>query len=203
MDGGQHLAHFRVDVDPRSGRVVELDAEHGERRLAAARVVIGIVVGEHLGLHDRHVRERGLQTCDQGPGIERLPPELERPCVDEDTIPLDAAGDVVGLMKALAPPDRLRVLGGQPHHVVVLVLDPGQVDLLDRAAAEHLGPALGLHGAERRRIDRPPGERLARHVESGGIGPRERLHGQQTAEGECQREEPEDNAGDVMPAHPS
>ena len=202
MDGRDGLPERRIDVHPRAHGVRELHAQDRKRRLAIARIVVGVVSGEHLVLRDRLVRECGPKPLEERLGAEGLCSHPQRRRVHEQARRGVGGPDGIGLVQSFR--FRIRqVIGRVAREEVRRVFDAPQLDFLRRGAVAEAQPVLGPWHRKGREIQRSAAERVGAHAEPFGVRPRERLHRQQSAEGPSQGKHPEHRAEHVVPAHPA
>ena len=203
---GDHPAECWIDVDPGLHGIAELDAHHRQRRLpfarVAARVVVGVVVGQQLGLDHRHARNRRRQPLQQRLGAERLLAQRQRIGRDEQR-PRQPTASVDVRPAFGRNAGRLLRSCSHAHGVVGIVLDAQQLDLLDRLSAGDALPCPAVHGREAREVERTAGQCVARDVEAAGVVPGVGIHRQQAAEDPGQGDESENDARQVVPAHPA
>ena len=205
---GDHPAQRRIDVDPRLQGIAELDAQHRQRRLprarGTARIVVGVVVGQQRGFDDRRAGNRRRQPRQQRLHAERLVAHRQRVGRDEQRPGHDVAHDTVRPpRRRLHGPLHVDLPGPEAQGIIRIVLDAQQLDLLHRTPFGDASPRPGIRRREARQLHRSAGQRIARDVEAADAGPGVGLHRQQTAEHPGQRREPEDDAGQVVPAHPA
>ena len=204
MNRRDELAELGIDVDPGLERVVELHAQHGQRGLAVARVVIRVVVGRAARASTIDASGAAARRRASSVSVgERLGARGQRARVDEHVLRLGAAGDRVRLMQPLAARVRLGACARVTREVVRRVVDASKLDLLQRPAGEQRGPGSAANGGNCSSSTGPPVSASSEISRLVGVRPVERLHRQEAAEDPRQREDAEEHTGDVMPAHPA
>ncbi len=116
-----------------------------------------------------------------------------------------AAFDEVGLVPAVGPTHDRRRRGRAPRHEVRLAKDARERDLLDFGAAQRAPPRRGIDGSVVFQVARVRWERFARAVLEAEVAqvPLPWFQRQEPAEHERQRDDPEHQAGRVVPSEPA